>query len=200
MARKPKRRPDRGRFLFGVLLTIGYIFLTVSLVSYSPVDSPLNVVQPSGVGKPFNLCGSTGAALADWLIQSLGVGAWFLLIPLCLRLVSYWTRRELTFSVLKTIGVLLILIALSGLVNLFFPNLSIGSLTGPGGRLGAVVLFFLEPRFATLGLKIFFFFLLAGGMILACNTSLLRFLLLVTGIQPLAELLTEIFLGPKIYR
>ena len=61
---------------------------------------------------------------------------------------------------------------------------------GPGGELGAAARFLLDKKLhiAPVGIAVFFLFTFAAGVILASDSRLLHFLLLVTGLRQAAEI------------
>jgi S-DNA-T family DNA segregation ATPase FtsK/SpoIIIE len=70
---EPTRHPRLNEAAAVVLLLTG-LFVFFSLASYHPFDPSLNTA--SEVAKPANLTGRTGALLSDFLLQSLGLGAY----------------------------------------------------------------------------------------------------------------------------
>jgi len=72
-----------------ILFLIAGLFLFFSLVSYNPLDPSWNTV--SGAAKPFNLTGLVGAFFADFLLQTLGLGAYA--VPMLILLLGWmWIR------------------------------------------------------------------------------------------------------------
>ena len=89
-------------------------------MTYSPQDPPGE--SYAALQRPVhNLCGIPGAYCASLLYRFCGYGVWFLLIPLFLRLVSFWRMPRLKGSVLKVIGTFLMLTALCGALSAFMP-------------------------------------------------------------------------------
>lgn len=188
-----------GKVLFCLLLTVGFCFLTLCLLSYSPDDPPHSArFVPSGSPETVhNICGSFGAVIASELINFCGVGAWFLLLPLFFRLLACWRRTPPNSPILKTLGVALMLAAVSGSAAFVLTNFSVGPAIGPGGRLGALVRFALDGWFAPLGSAIFLMSLFVGGVALACDLSLLRFFLTASGLFALSEIFVTPFKRKK---
>ncbi len=72
-----------------ILFLIAGLFLFFGLVSYNPLDPSWNTV--SGAAKPLNLTGRVGAFFADFLLQSLGLGAYA--VPILILLLGWmWIR------------------------------------------------------------------------------------------------------------
>ena len=84
----PTARPRLNEAVAVVFLFAG-LFLLVSLVSYSPFDPSWNTA--TATAKPLNLMGRTGAALADFLLQTFGFTAYA--IPVLTLLLGWsWVR------------------------------------------------------------------------------------------------------------
>src|SRR5260221_13614976 len=67
--------------LFALALFALVVFLGLSLVTYDPADS-LDLLSYPPPAHAHNACGRSGALLADVSFQSLGVGAYYLLLSL----------------------------------------------------------------------------------------------------------------------
>jgi DNA segregation ATPase FtsK/SpoIIIE, S-DNA-T family len=84
----PTSRPRLNEAVAVVFLFAG-LFLLISLVSYNPFDSSWNTA--TAAAKPLNLMGKTGAALADFLLQTFGFAAYA--IPVLTLLLGWsWVR------------------------------------------------------------------------------------------------------------
>jgi S-DNA-T family DNA segregation ATPase FtsK/SpoIIIE len=72
-----------------ILFLIAGLFIFFGLVSYHPLDPSWNTV--SGAAKPVNLTGRVGAFFADFLLQTLGLGAYA--VPMLILLLGWmWIR------------------------------------------------------------------------------------------------------------
>ena len=91
----------------GLVFLFAGLLLTLSLVSYSPQDPSWNSV--SGLLKPHNLIGLTGAHIADFCIQFLGAAAFAL--PIIMWLLAWkWMRSQpIEAGGAKIMGTLLLL-------------------------------------------------------------------------------------------
>ena len=92
---EPTRHPRLKEAVAVVFLLTG-LFVFFSLASYHPFDPSLNTA--SDVVKPGNLTGRTGAFLADFFLQTFGLGAYadpgaHLLVVLEIDLVFYHRFR-----------------------------------------------------------------------------------------------------------
>jgi DNA segregation ATPase FtsK/SpoIIIE, S-DNA-T family len=84
----PTRYPRLNEAVAFLFLIAG-LFIFFGLVSYHPLDPSWNTV--SGAEKPVNLTGRVGAFFADFLLQSLGLGAYA--VPILILLLGWmWIR------------------------------------------------------------------------------------------------------------
>jgi len=160
------------------LLALGLLgliaFLGPALITYDPADPPTALVFPTNA-EPANACGRAGAVAANLLFQSLGLGAWYLLITLGVLLGLIVTKREPGEPVCRATGWTLSLIGLTTLAALAPLSLSPGPAIGAGGYLGAAARGLLEANFALLGSYVLALSVLAAGLLLCTD------LVLVTG-------------------
>jgi S-DNA-T family DNA segregation ATPase FtsK/SpoIIIE len=160
------------------LLALGLLgliaFLGPALITYDPADPPTALVFPAHA-EPTNICGRAGAVAANLLFQSLGLGAWYLLITLGVLLGLIVTKREPGEPVCRATGWTLSLIGLTTLAALAPLSLSPGPAIGAGGYLGAAARGLLEANFALLGSYVLALSVLAAGLLLCTD------LVLVTG-------------------
>jgi len=85
------RRIVDGMALFFI---ISGLFITISLLSYSPEDSSFNVAN-AGTQKIENIFGHAGANVSDLLIQTIGAGGFLLATILIIWGASIFKRRSL---------------------------------------------------------------------------------------------------------
>ncbi|MFK7766443.1 MAG: DNA translocase FtsK [Mariniblastus sp.] len=146
MSEERKIRND----IVAVGLLAGIIFLVASLATYDPTDpahkaSALlnNIYQPDQLTYPAtsdfnNACGRIGAWTSDLLINTLGIGAYFLLIGLIAMEIALFKRQSVDAPWLKTIGWAVSLFALTTLATMIIPSGFMSPLIGPGGYVGAL--------------------------------------------------------------
>jgi S-DNA-T family DNA segregation ATPase FtsK/SpoIIIE len=85
---EPTSRPRLNEAVAVVCLFLG-LFILISLASYNPFDPSRNTV--AAAAKPSNLTGRLGAILADFFLQSFGIGAYA--IPALILLLGWkWIR------------------------------------------------------------------------------------------------------------
>ena len=121
-----------------LLLSLGLVFL-LSLVSYHTQDPSLDTAS---VSRPLNLVGYPGAYLSDFFLQTFGAAAF--LFPLLTFALSWkWIRcEELQAGGVKTIGALLLTLALSAGFS-FAPLHLFNGTIRIGGTLGLVLAHYL---------------------------------------------------------
>ncbi|MDR1962866.1 MAG: DNA translocase FtsK 4TM domain-containing protein [Planctomycetaceae bacterium] len=166
-----------GLKFIGVLLLILFVFSVISFLSYSPADVPdtRRFPQPETV---HNLCGPLGAYMASFFLNLFGLAAFYLFLPLGIAAVQLLKGRCFDQILLRTIGLALILVGLSGLLALIGEKMTYysGPVVGPGGYLGIVVAVLLGCLVATSGSVAFLSSLVIGGLVLSGDQTLLRIL------------------------
>ncbi|MDR2438946.1 MAG: DNA translocase FtsK 4TM domain-containing protein [Planctomycetaceae bacterium] len=167
-------KPFRLKFI-GVILLILFIFSMISFVSYSSVDPPDSRVfpQPETV---YNLCGPLGAYLASFFLNLFGIAAFYLFLPLGIGAARLLKGQCFDQILLRTTGLILILIGLSGLFALvgkripYYP----GPIIGPGGYLGMITTALLSNIVTIFGSIAFLTSLVISGFILSGDRILLQ--------------------------
>ncbi len=146
MSEERKIRND----IIAVGLLAGIIFLVAALATFDPADPAYNasallnrIYQPDQLHFPAqtefnNACGRIGAWTADMLINTLGIGAYFLVIGLIAMEIALFKRQSIPSPWLKTAGWTLSLLALTTLASMTLPDWFFSPLIGPGGYLGAL--------------------------------------------------------------
>ncbi len=123
--------------VFGVLLLMAAVFLSVALISYSPGDPSFNSATPEV--QPHNLIGRVGSHLADLLMQVLGFVAYLLPLPFFLAGIRKIRSRPIEDLLLTTIGFIAVALSLCTFLSLFdLPVQEWGNFL-PGGLLGALL-------------------------------------------------------------
>ena len=146
-------------------LALGWVFLTASLLSFDRADPPSASAWP--VNDPIqNWCGPAGAFLASWLLRFLGWGAWMVLILSGIALAQPLFGRRIAQPVVRSIGTVMLMASICGLVGLAMPR---SGPTGhlPGGELGLVVSHELASRFGGVGASLWMLLLALVGLVVA---------------------------------
>ena len=160
-----------GRRVVWVAVAGLWVFFVVALASFDSADWPSHTVavhnQPSR-----NLCGAVGALIAYYSYQVVGVGSWVILLGGAGYLAVIAAGRSLGNPLVRSIGLLLMALAVSGLHGLLAPQH--GLLVGArAGLIAQFIVSELSPRFSTVGT---FLVLLAGfgiGSIVAIDRVVL---------------------------
>jgi S-DNA-T family DNA segregation ATPase FtsK/SpoIIIE len=149
------------------------IFLAAALFSYNPADPPSSLVYPPHL-EIHNTCGRSGAIIARLLFESLGIGAYYLIVSLTVLDAVLLMHRRISQPWLRAGGWLLSIVSLTTLAAMALTQLSPGPVIGPGGFLGATGRGLLEMHFARLGAYIIASSLLIGGLLLTTDYVLIR--------------------------
>lgn len=188
---KDKYKETLGKFAFGVLLFVVWIFLCASVLSYSPSDAPSRFTYTASE-RVANLAGLPGAWCAHAIFSAFGVAGYFVLIAFGVSVLFYWRQGGVREPATKTFGFALILVATSGAAA-FLVDASVGPPIGPGGCAGAVVKYLLENYFVRFGSYLALFGVLFAGGILAGSDAFLRFVLWSSGLGGALEWATAPF-------
>ena len=170
------------------------VFFAVSLVSYhradpvgavfaslSPVYQPDVLVYPPNE-KIGNACGRWGSLAADLLLNGLGLGAYYLVLSAGVLDFALLRRRTIDAPIIRGIGWLMSLLAVTTLLSMLVPGWTPGPVVGSGGYLGALGRGWLELHFATFGGFILTASLLIGGLLLCTDYWLVRASLFAFGL------------------
>ena len=159
--------------LFALLLAACTVFLTLTLLTYSPADPPSTLVYPSAA-VPTNACGKMGAYTAHALFEGLGVGAYFIAFSLGTLATLLLQGRKIEQPWMRAVGWSMSLVGLTTLIQMAAPSASPGPVVGSGGYIGAMGRAFLESHFAMTGSVILLVSVVAGGLLLCTDYVLLR--------------------------
>jgi S-DNA-T family DNA segregation ATPase FtsK/SpoIIIE len=160
--------------LFTLLLLAGTVLLAVALATYNPSDPPSNLVYPSPTVYQ-NACGPIGAYVAHFLFESIGLGAYYLVVSLGLMSITLLWRKGIDQPVLRAVGWAASLVAVCTLATMALPRTTPGPMIGAGGYLGAMGHALLESNFALAGAYILAFTVFLAGILLCTDYLLLKF-------------------------
>jgi S-DNA-T family DNA segregation ATPase FtsK/SpoIIIE len=149
------------------------VFLTLALFTYNPADPPSTLVYPLHA-KISNACGRSGAIVAEFLLQAIGLGAYFLIVSLAVLDAVLLARRKITEPMLRLAGWGVALVGVTTLLAMSFGGASPGPVIGPGGYLGAAGSAVLEMNFAHTGALILTISLIMVGLLLSTDYLLIR--------------------------
>src|SRR5690606_4963772 len=114
------------RDLLALLFLAFNAFLVVSLLTANPADSAGALVYPAAESF-HNACGRLGALVASFLLEGLGLGAFFVAGSAVVLNALLLMRRSVTEPNLRLVGWLLTLWGLCTLASLAMPTWSPGS-------------------------------------------------------------------------
>ena len=141
--------PGMGKRITWVLAAGVWVFLFVSLLSFSSADAPSHVVAVHNA-PTFNLCGLAGATIAYWAYHVIGYGAWMILAGFAIFLGVTVTGRAINDPMVRLVGLIIMALAFSSVHGLLFP--SAGPLTGSqSGLVAQQIVAEMTPRFSTVG-------------------------------------------------
>src|SRR3954464_16036890 len=159
--------------LCALVLTALLAFLGIALWTYNAADPPNTNVWPASE-VVHNACGRAGAFTAHYLFDSLGVGAYYLLVSLAGLVFLLFCHHEIDQPVLRTFGWAISVAGLTTLVSLALPNSTPGPVVGAGGYIGAMGRTLLESHFAVAGSYVFALSVLLAGLLLSTDYFLFR--------------------------
>jgi S-DNA-T family DNA segregation ATPase FtsK/SpoIIIE len=158
--------------LLAIALLAFTVFLTLALFSYNPADrfEPLefggrtlyaqDLARFPASTEITNVCGYWGAVASDFLISTLGAGAYLLVVSLAAGSAQLFRRQAISVPLTRASGVTLAAASISSLVALVKPDLLPFPPVGSGGYLGAWLNVYLVDHFAATGA----FVLSTGGL------------------------------------
>jgi DNA segregation ATPase FtsK/SpoIIIE, S-DNA-T family len=141
--------PGMGKRIAWVLAAGVWVFLFVSLLSFSSADEPSHVVAVHNAPTA-NLCGLAGATIAYWAYHVIGYGAWMIMAGLGIFLGVTVSGRSINDPMVRLVGLMIMALAFSSVHGLLFPNA--GPLTGSqSGLVAQQIVYEMTPRFSTVG-------------------------------------------------
>ncbi len=129
------------RDVYGVIWGASALFLGLSLVSYHPSDPSLNSFSKfAKAGHVQNFCGYFGSFLSDFLFYLFGIVAWVFVIVMMRASIKAFKDQGGKPNLLRKVWVILLLIVMSSLMALHFPQTRIyGGQVSLGGALGLLL-------------------------------------------------------------
>ncbi len=126
--------------LIGFLVFVFAIFLSLALVSYSPLDPSLNTAaSPPAGGSTHNWAGVVGAMVSDLALQVFGIAVFLMPIFLLLYALRWFRSRPIQSPYAKTLGAMALLTFLAGFLGLLAPHARWMGVVAPEGLLGRIV-------------------------------------------------------------
>lgn len=157
--------------IVALLWLVGGLFIALSLASYSPNDPSFNSI--GNTAKVQNWCGLVGSFSSDGLMQVLGLAAWILPIWVFYRSYLHFRSGQKTSLTWNGVWVVLIMIFLSGLIELYFPQAKLYSQhILAAGFVGGVLTKLTLPVLNFVGTQLFFWTVIATLLLLVLEKSL----------------------------
>lgn len=151
------------RDLLAVAILAALAYLFTSLYSYDPADpvsawiSPLDQIYRPDLrayplnDSPQNACGRVGALVADLLMATFGVAAWYVLFGLAVLAVALLIRGQLNSLPIRIIGWVMSLVGISAILHRLLSDVVMVPVIGAGGYLGALSGGLLHANFGSAG-------------------------------------------------
>ena len=157
------------REIWGVVICLIALLITLSLLTYDPSDRSFNT--PSGAVDTNNWGGFVGAYLADLLLQGLGLASYILPIFLCAVAFQMFRGEPKGIRYSKTIGYVVLLISVAVILCLLLESENAREAGGiVGGLLKETLLIPLFGRISAVLISVFAFLL---SLMLLTQNSLL---------------------------
>jgi S-DNA-T family DNA segregation ATPase FtsK/SpoIIIE len=150
----------------------GWVFLLLSLASFSRTDWPSHDVYP--YPETQNLCGSVGAFVAYYCYFLIGQGVFPVLFFAGVVLALVLFQGKVTDVWMRVIGAVLLAVAFAAAIHHFKIGSAGGFSEGRGGILGIGVSTFLQSRFSNTGTLLILLASIIIGLILAADDLLLK--------------------------
>jgi len=158
-----------------VLALAVVVVLFFSCVSFNTGDFPSKYVWPNN-HPAANWCGCVGAFFAYYLMYYLGPGVFVLLGACAVAIVWRLSNKQINQIILRLIGLILVTVAVSSVIYMFWPFPEDSFPTGSGGILGSAIILFLRNNFSLLGSVIIVASGLIVGAILLADTLVMHLL------------------------
>lgn len=151
---------------------VAWGLVAAALVSHSPTDPPGHSAAASGATRIANWVGPAGASLSHAMFSMLGIGAWFVVGWAGAYLGHVAFKGPIQHPVVRTLGVLLVGLALSGFHALLLPTWSTAP-EGGGGLVAIAGSHLLTQKFGVLGAALWIALIGMVGMTVAFDRWLL---------------------------
>jgi DNA segregation ATPase FtsK/SpoIIIE, S-DNA-T family len=126
--------------LIGILLLVLATFLSLALISYSPLDPSLNTAATPLVSRPtHNWIGMIGAVTSDAVLQVLGVSAFLVPVFLAMYSARWFRSRPIISPYIKILGVFGLLLFVAALIGLLPWNIRWKGAIPAEGLLGRIL-------------------------------------------------------------
>ena len=162
------------RFVFVTIAWISCLFTWVAVLTFDAADAPSGSVWPQNA-QPANLCGPFGAYLSFALFYYLGLGTYALLALLTAGLAAFSNRIPLPQLELRLVGAALVVATISAGAALLFSDSERYLISGPGGVVGSMAVWYLLPKLNLSGMVLLLVMCFLVGMLVAADELVVRF-------------------------
>lgn len=175
-----KRREKSSKIAVVAIFFVGWLFLALSFLSYTPQDLPTKFVYHD-LQEIRNLAGLPGAWCAYIVSFCFGVAGYYIVVGFGLALAYYFFFDPIREPYNKVMGFFLTLIAFSGAAAYLFDS-SIGPPIGPGGMVGACVKFIFDKFFIRFGAYASLCAMFLAGLVLIAPEKVLKLVFWSSGL------------------
>jgi S-DNA-T family DNA segregation ATPase FtsK/SpoIIIE len=159
------------RFIVITLCIAAWLFLALSLLSFSPSDWPSHDVYP--YPPTHNLCGTVGAAAAYLGFLVIGQGIYPLFLFATAGLYCFITQKTLSDLYLRIAGAVLLCVSFAALYHSLLSGSSSGLPEGYGGVIGIGISTYLHDHFNVVGTRLILLTTMVLGVLLAADDLVL---------------------------
>ena len=175
VSKKQVQKTNKVKVAILCLVITAAVVMLCSCLSFDIADPPSSYVYPNNAVAT-NWCGSTGAVMAYYLLYYIGEGVYILLVSVIFVSGTTLAAKPITQPILRSVGLALLIAALSTTFYLVWPNTKNSFPMGNGGVLGIAAGSFLRDHFAVLGTSILLGCSWIVGAILLADTMVLAML------------------------
>jgi S-DNA-T family DNA segregation ATPase FtsK/SpoIIIE len=146
-------RQGLSRYGFSLALAFVVVYVSLAVFGYDPADPPSRAVSPVN-SVPTNPCGSVGALMAHYLLETLG---WSVVVPLAgaaSATLLMLRQRPLSGWAWGSAGLPPLTLAAAAGFSRWFPELQPCTPVGPGGYVGTAASLFLEEHLGKFGVTL----------------------------------------------
>jgi len=161
------------RNIFVIAAAGVWVFLLLSLGSFSPTDWPSHAVYPHPADT-HNVCGKVGSLVAYYCFLAIGQGVFPVLFFTGVAVAMWLFKHRVGDMWLRVVGLTLLTIAFSAAVHHMRPGSMTGMPEGHGGILGISASAFLQSHFSTTGTRLVLVTAILVGLFLAADDLVLR--------------------------
>ena len=169
------KKSETSKMAFKCLMIAVLLVLLCSCFSFDIGDWPSRFVYPHNEPSA-NLCGAVGGFCAYYLMYYIGPGAFVILISGICFLVAKLAHLKISQPLLRTLGLALLMVAVSSSFYCLWPSWKYSFPIGSGGLIGTGATHFLKSHFASFGTFILITATWIVGIVLLADSFVLAVL------------------------